>query len=73
MSTPPFGAVTVVAKEGMLQGAWFLRDAEDNILSSGVVGTGRLDTPGADLTQGVLLQCHPALFDALKTKLEEPK
>ena len=60
-----FNGLPVVMKEGMMRTAWFIRDAEDRILSSGVVGMGVLETPGADAKDAAKIECGSSVYALL--------
>lgn len=63
----------VVEKPDMMASAWFLKDAEGNILRSGVVGMGELKTPGADQTKADTIECGSSLYAALMAAIpKEP-
>jgi hypothetical protein len=60
-----FCGLPVVMKEGMMRTAWFIRDAENRILSSGVIGMGVLETPGADAKDAAKIECGSSVFAML--------
>lgn len=55
----------IVEKPAMMRNGWFLKDAEGNILRSGVVGMGEFRTPGADQTKADTIECGSDLYAAL--------
>lgn len=63
------GGLKVVEKPGMMRNAWLLKDADGNVLRSGVVGMGELKTPGADQTKADTIECGSDLYAMLRDKL----
>jgi hypothetical protein len=60
-----FNGLPVIMKESMMRTAWFIRDAEDRILSSGVIGMGVLETPGADAKDAAKIECGASVYALL--------
>lgn len=61
-----FAGIQIVAKPGMMRGAWMLRDDKNNVLVCGIIGQGKVQTPGVDTRKGVKFECHPDLYEELR-------
>lgn len=62
--------IQIEAREGMMRNAWLLRDDKGNILACGVIGQGRVNTPGMDPRKGVKFECHPGLYEQMKAAVK---
>lgn len=60
--------LAIVEKPDMARTAWFLKDADNRILRSGVLGMGEMKTPGADQNTATTIECGSGLYAALMTK-----
>lgn len=60
-----FNGLPVEMNEHMMRTAWFIRDAEDRVLSCGSIGMGVLETPGADSKDAAKIECGASVYALL--------
>lgn len=65
MDIGEFAGLKIIEMEGMMRGSWMIRDRDGRILVVGVLGEGKITTPGTEDRIGTTAWVSPEVYRLL--------